>query len=171
LPVYDTIVQEVNQDSLPIGGGLFDDENGYIGTVEAANPDIQAAYVAIAYILRGSVGPPSIQLSAWYAWDAPQGPLTGTIVGTSYDVVAGWLSGASLSNCTVAGTIYSCLGTSKAGTAFDITWDMGQNCNSGCTTQNLTVSSTFSTYTDLTGTQHSISGATAPVGYKPIILE
>jgi hypothetical protein len=78
---------------------------------------------------------------------------------------------ASLSNCTVTGTIYSCLGTSKAGTAFDITWDMGQNCNSGCTTQNLTVSSTFSTYTDLTGTQHSISGATAPVGYKPIILE
>jgi hypothetical protein len=168
LPAYQAVAQEMQADGLPTD--LFDDENGYIGTAQAANPDIQAAYVAISYVLRASVGPPSIELSSWYAWDAPQGPLQGTIVGLSYDVVAGWLSGSSLSNCTILGTLYSCLGTSKDGTPFDIMWDTGQNCNNGCTTVNQAVS-TFSTWTDLTGAQHQVSGGTAPVGYQPIILE
>lgn len=169
LPTYQAVAQEMQADGLPTD--LFDDENGYIGIAQAANPNIQAAYVAISYILRASVGPPSIELSSWYAWDAPQETgLQGTIVGTAYDVVAGWLSGSSLSNCTVVGSLYSCLGTTKGGTPFDIVWDMSQNCNSGCTTVNQAVS-TFSTWTDLTGAQHQVSGGSAPVGYQPIILE
>jgi hypothetical protein len=168
LQVYAAAASEIQNDGLPTD--LFDDENGYIGTAQAANPDIQAAYVAISYILRASVGPPSIELSSWYAWDAPQGPLQGSIVGLSYDTVAGWLSGSSLSHCTIVGQIYSCLGTTKGGTPFDIMWDMSQNCNNGCTTLNQSVS-TYSTWTDLSGAQHSVSGGTAPVGYQPVLLE
>jgi hypothetical protein len=170
LGIYNEVVQEINTDHLPTASGLFDDENGYLGTADAPNPDVQAGYVAISYVLRASVGPYPIALSGWYAWDAPQGPLQGSIAGLSYDVVAGWLSGSSLSSCTILGTVYSCLGTSKGGKPFDITWDMGQSCVSACTTQDQIVSS-YSTYTDLTGAQNSISGGTAPVGYKPILLE
>jgi hypothetical protein len=172
--VYNVAVSEIQRDSLPTK--LFDDENGYIGSADAPTVDLQAAYVSISYVLRASVNSPPILLSGWYAWDSGQAPLQGTNAGLAYDVTAGWLSGSTLSSgCTTpVGTIYSCSGTTSTGKPFTIMWDMSQksSCNNSCTTVNQPVpSSSYTTWTDLTGAQHSISGGAAPVGYKPILLE
>ncbi len=173
LEVYNEAAAEIQRDGLPTA--FFDDENGYIGTADAPNVDMQAAYVAISYILRASVTNPPILLSGWYSWDAPQGQLQGTNAGLAYDVVAGWLSGSTISGgCTLAGTVYSCSGTTAAGKAFTITWDqsLSQSCLSVCSTRNLPIpSNAFTTWTDITGTQNSISGGAFPVGYKPILIE
>jgi hypothetical protein len=148
---------------------LWDSEFGYNGTAQAANADIQAAYAAIEYALHASFSNPPIQRALWYTWDAGQGPLQGTEVGTAFDVMAGWLIGSTVNNYSLSGTIYSVTGTNAQG-PFKITWDMSQNCNSGCTTANQ-VEPGFSTWTDLTGTSHAIAGGVAPVGYKPILLQ
>jgi hypothetical protein len=137
---------------------------------------MQSAYVAISYILRASVTNPPILLSAWYSWDAPQGQLQGTDAGLAYDVVAGWLSGSTISGgCTTVGTIYSCSGTTSAGKPFTITWDEGlsQSCLTACSTTNqpLPSNAAYTAWTDITGAQHSISGGSAPIGYMPIMLE
>jgi hypothetical protein len=176
LAVYQAAVGEINRDNLPTpNNGFFDDENGYMGTADAPTVDSQAAYVAISYVLRASVTNPAISLSAWYAWDSPQGPLQGTNAGLAYDVVAGWLSGSTLTDgCAIVGTIYTCLGTTAAGKPFAIIWDMSfqQSCATTCATASQPLpSSGYTTWTDLTGTQNSVSGGTAPVGYKPILLE
>ncbi len=174
LGVYAAAVGEIQRDNLPTQ--FFDDENGYEGLADAPNTDIQAGYVAISYVLRASVGsssdqPYPILLSSWYAWNAPQGELQGQPGGLAYDVVAQWLSGSAVGTCVVSGTIYSCPGTTSSGKAFEIMWDMSQSCNAGCTTPDEPVTGPYSTWTDLTGNPHSISGGTAPVGYKPILLE
>jgi hypothetical protein len=171
LDVYQVAAAEIQRDGLPTA--FFDGENGYIGSNDAPTVDLQAGYVAISYVLRASVTNPPILLSAWYAWDGPQGQLQGSDAGLAYDVVAGWLSGSTITGgCPNAGTIYSCSGKTSAGKPFTIMWDMSlmQSCNSGCATHNQPASS-FSTWTDIAGVQHSISGGSAPVGYKPILLE
>jgi hypothetical protein len=169
LAAYNNAVTETNNDGLP-NGYFFDDENGYNGTGQAANTDIQAAYVAISYVLRGSVSNPPIKLSGWYVWDSNQGPLQGTIAGLAYDTVANWLVGSTLSACTTAGTVYTCSGRTGSGTAFEILWDMGENCNSGCTTGNQSATG-FTTWTDVAGNSHSISGGVVPVGLKPVKVQ
>jgi hypothetical protein len=177
LNAYDSAVGEINRDNLPTpNSGFFDDENGYLGTQDAPTVDSQAAYVAISYVLRASVTSPAITLSGWYAWDSGQGPLQGTNAGLAYDVVAGWLSGSTLTGgCQVAGnTVYSCSGTTATGKPFIIMWDMSHSisCNSTCTTSNQPVpSSSYTTWTDITGNSNSISGGVVPVGYKPVLIE
>jgi hypothetical protein len=176
LDVYNAAVGEINRDGLPTpNGGFFDDENGYIGTADAPTVDTQAAYVAISYVLRASVTNPAITLSAWYSWDSPQGQLQGTDAGLAYDVVAGWLSGSTVSNCVVAGTLYSCPGTSSAGKPFTIMWDTSfmSSCatNCGMTSGQPLPSAAYTTSTDITGTSTPISGGSIQVGYKPILLQ
>ncbi len=176
--VYAAAVGEIQRDNLPMK--FFDDENGYIGTDPSnggvPTVDSQAAFVSISYVLRASVNNPPILLSAWYSWDGPQGQLQGTAAGLAYDVTAGWLSGSTFSSgCAVAGTIYSCPGTTQAGKPFTILWDTSQSssCDAGaCTTLNQPVpASSYTTWTDLSGAQHSVSGESIPVGYKPILVE
>jgi hypothetical protein len=169
LTAYNNAVSEANNDHLP-NAYFFDDENGYVGTSQAANADIQAAYVAISYVLRASVNNPPMMLSGWYTWDANQGPLQGTIAGLAYDTVANWLVGSTLNACTTAGTVYTCTGKTAGGTAFEILWDMGQNCSSGCPTGNQPAGG-YSTWTDIAGGSHTISGGVVPVGLKPVRVE
>lgn len=176
LNAYAAAVGEIQRDTLPTA--FFDDENGYEGLSEAPNTDIQAGYVAISYILRASVGsssdqPYPILLSSWYTWDAPEAQLQGQPGGLAYDVVAQWLSGSAVGTCAISGTVYSCPGTTSTGKAFVITWDMSTtyDCNTGCVTGNQSVTSGYSTWTDLTGAAHTIGGSTVPVGYKPVLLE
>ena len=175
LSVYAEAGAEIQRDNLP--QAFFDDENGYVGTSEAPTVDLQAGFVAISYILRASVTNPPILLSSWYSWDSPQGPLQKTNAGLAYDVVAGWLSGATLSGgCTNGGSmVYSCSGTTAAGKPFTIMWDMSQqsSCLAACTTTNqpIPANAAYSSWTDITGTQHSISGGATPIGYQPILIE
>ena len=169
LAAYNNAVTEANNDHLP-NAYFFDDENGYVSISQAPNKDIQAAYVAIAYILRGSVSNPPIKVSAWYTWDAKEGPLQGTIGALAYDTVANWLIGSTLNACTTAGKVYSCSGRTSGGAAFTLMWDMSQNCDSGCTTGNQGAAG-FSSWTDVAGASHAVSGGVAPVGLKPIRLQ
>ena len=166
---YNNAVTEVDNDNLP-GAFFFDDENGYVGTSQAANKDIQAAYVAIAYVLRASVNNPPMQLSAWYTWDANQGPLQGSIAGLAFDTVANWLVGSTLNACTTAGSVYTCTGKTAGGMAFEILWDMSQNCNSGCSTGNQPAAG-YTSWADVAGVVHTISGGVVPVGLKPVKLQ
>lgn len=176
LEVYNAAVGEIQRDGLPTpNGGFFDDENGYIpSSGDAPTPDSQAAYVAISYILRASVTNPAITLSAWYSWDSPMGELQGTKAGLAYDVVAGWLNKSTMSNCTIAGTLFSCPGTTSAGKPFTIMWDMSllNSCNSTCTTlpQPLPPGA-FTTFVDLTGASNSLAAGPVQVGYLPILLQ
>jgi len=180
LTVYQQAVGEIQRDNLPTpNGGFFDDENGYIGTDPAdggvPTVDGQAAYVAISYVLRASVTNPAITLSSWYAWDYPTGTLQGTEAGLAYDVVAGWLNGSTVSNCTISGTVYSCPGTTSGGKKFTIMWDMGntQSCDPGpCATSPQPVPSgaSYTSATDVGGNTTSIAG-TVQVGYQPVLLE
>lgn len=168
LGAYNSVVSEMTNDGLPTA--LFNDEFGYVGLAEAANPDIQAAYVAIQYTLNASVGPPAIEQAYWYEWDGTSNNtagLEGKLPGTAYDQVAGWLIGNTIGPCTISGTIYSCIVTKGAATE-KITWDMSKNCNAGCTTATQTETS-YTSYFDLSGAQYPVSG-TAPVGLKPILL-
>jgi hypothetical protein len=181
LTVYQQAVGEIQRDNLPTpNGGFFDDENGYTGTDPAdggvPTVDGQAAYVAISYVLRASVTNPAITLSSWYAWDYPTGTLQGTNAGLAYDVVAGWLNGSTVSNCTISGTVYSCPGTTSAGKKFTVMWDMGntQSCDPGpCATSPQPVPSgtSYTSATDVAGSTTSISGGTVQVGYQPVLLE
>ncbi|HLZ43528.1 MAG TPA: hypothetical protein VKQ11_21355 [Candidatus Sulfotelmatobacter sp.] len=180
LTVYQQAVGEIQRDNLPTpNGGFFDDENGYIGTDPSKGgvPTVygQAAYVAISYVLRASVTNPAITLSAWYAWDYPTGTLQGTDAGLSYDVVAGWLSGATVSNCSISGTIYSCPGTTSAGKTFTIMFDssLSGTCDPGpCSpgSPQPIPSAAYSTATDVNGNTSPVSGS-VQVGYSPVLLQ
>jgi hypothetical protein len=169
MTAYNNALTEATNDNLP-RDYFFDDENGYVGTDQAPNRDIQAAYVAIAYVLRGSVSNPAMRLSAWYQWDSGQGGLQGSIAGTAFNTVAGWLIGSTLNACTTAGTVYTCTGKTAGGGAFAILWDMGKNCDSGCTTANQAAAG-YSSWTDIAGVSHAISGGVAPVGLKPVRVQ
>jgi hypothetical protein len=54
-------------------------------------------------------------------------------------------------------------------------WDMSQqpSCLAACTTTNqpIPANAAYSSWTDITGTQHSISGGATPIGYQPILIE
>ena len=169
LTMYANAVTEAKNDNLP-DDYFFDDENGYVGTAQAANADVQAAYVAIAYILRASVSNPPILVSGWYTWDANQGPLQGTIAGLAYNAVAGWLVGSTLNGCTLSGSVYTCAGKTAGGAAFEILWDSGQNCNAGCPTGNQPAAG-YTSWTDVAGTVHPVSGGVVPVGLKPVRVQ
>jgi parallel beta helix pectate lyase-like protein len=166
---YSNAVTEAKNDNLP-DDYFFDDEMGYVGTDQAPNKDIQAAYVAISYVLRGSVSNPPMQLAGWYQWDSNQGGLQGTIAATAFNTVAGWLIGSTLNGCTTAGTVYTCTGKTASGTAFSILWDMGRNCDSGCTTGNQGAAG-YSSWTDIAGAVHTVSGGVVPVGLKPVRVQ
>lgn len=172
IAAYNAAVTEINHDGLPTA--LMNTEFGYNGTAQAANPDIQAAYVGINYILQNSFSGTSIPILAgiWYQIDSPQGPLQGTIAGLAYNTVAGWFNGGTESACTVSGTIYTCPGTNALSQSTLYAWDMGQNCNSGCTTANHAFGAQYTSYATLDGLTHFTTGGngTAPLGYKPIRL-
>jgi hypothetical protein len=169
MTAYNNAVTEANNDNLP-RAYFFDDEMGYVGTDQAANKDIQAAYVAISYVLRGSVSNPPMQLAGWYQWDSNQGGLQGSIAGTAFNTVAGWLSGSTLNACTTTGTVYTCTGKTGSGAAFEILWDMGKDCDSGCTAGNQSAAA-YTSWTDIAGVSHTISGGVVPVGLKPVRVQ
>jgi hypothetical protein len=141
------------------------------------DPDRQAAFLARDFLLQRSLGVARVY---WYRWDATQtygGALWTatdgiTEAGTADGIVHGWIDGATLSSaCTVNGTVWQCGFTRSGGQALAV-WDASQDCLNGtCTTSNFAVPSGYTQYVDVTGNVTSVSGATAPIGAKPILLE
>jgi hypothetical protein len=173
LEAYKSAITEIANDKLP--RNFMDDEWGPVNQSsppEAANLDILASYVARGLTLRASVFP-GLTGVWFYQWDSPPGTgvsaLQGNIAGTAWDVMAGWLTGSTLSACTTSGTIWQCRGTTAASGSFIVAWDTSQNCDSGCTTADHTFAG-FSHYADLTGTAHAASGGVVPLGLKPSFI-
>lgn len=169
-----------NQGSKPV----WDTELGY-STADVSDPYMQAGWLAKAYLLQAGQG---IQRVAWFEYGATNfGSLTVPPAGTQentaaldYSVLYNWLVGATATGpCTSGGntgTVWTCNFTLSNGAPAQAVWDSSLSCTSNgssesCTTSNFTPSSVYTTYQDLQGGSHSISGSTVPIGAEPIFLE
>ncbi|MGC1373969.1 MAG: glycosyl hydrolase [Candidatus Sulfotelmatobacter sp.] len=158
---------------------VWDTEVGFNNDTDPGDitdPDQQAAYVAVVYLLQWSDG---ISRMYWYSYgNGATGTLTdGSILneaGTAYGVVEQWMVGSTLTSpCSASGTVWTCAFKNAKGTQVLAVWDAGQSCTGGtCTTSNYSPSATYTQYVDLTGATHTISASnTAQIGVKPILLE
>jgi hypothetical protein len=149
--------------------------NGFV------DQDLHAAYLARHYLLQESEG---VVRYYWYAWDngfdsqgLPDGlwvPTTGiTPAGVAYQQVESWMVGALPSGqCSANGNIWTCNYTRPNGYQAEAIWDVSKSCSNGaCGTSPQPVPSQYIHYRDLAGDSTTISGGTAPVGAKPILLE
>jgi len=143
---------------------VWDSEHGIKASENFSDPDQLAGYVARELVLRASVGLPRQYLYSWD--DNPPIGLQGTLGGTAYDTVAAWLIGHTINACVATGTVYSCNADNG-----QVVWDTAQSCSNGsCTTSNYTYPSAYKWLTDLTGAKTALTGATVPIGYKPVFL-
>jgi uncharacterized protein YjdB len=154
---------------------LWSTEDGWGNNSAVPDPDIQASWVARYHLVGWSSG---LAEMYWYRYD---GPTIGTLwtssggltpAGVAYGQVYNWIVGSSLSTpCSASGTVWTCGLTLGNGTAAEVIWDTSQTCSDGsCATRNQNVSSTWTNYLDLTGSNHAITNGTAPVSIKPILL-
>jgi Cellulase (glycosyl hydrolase family 5) len=149
-----------NLSNLPI----WDSEHGIRASENVTDPDILEGYVARELALRAGLGLPRQYLYSWD--DNPPVGLQGNLGGTAYNTVANWLIGHSINACVATGTVYTCDVDDG-----QIVWDTAQTCSAGvCTTSNYTYPASYHWKTDLTAVKTALSGATVPIGYKPIFL-
>lgn len=154
------------------GEGSWGDDDRF-ATIYPDSADQEAAWVARYYLSGWSAG---LARMYWYAYDSPHyGQLwNGSSLdsaGQAYNILNKWLLGAKLSSaCSANGSVWTCSLTLSNGSAALIIWDTSQTCTNGtCPTTSQSVSSTFASAQDLTGTNNSFSG-TVNVGIKPILL-
>jgi hypothetical protein len=160
---------------------LFVTEGGF-EDAQISDPDQRAAWLAQYYALLGGLysSTEQVQLNSWFTWGGAA-PTSGSIEtsqhtpdegGIAYNQLYSWLVGNTTAPCFKAGTIWTCNLIGAKPYSAQIIWDDSQTCLNGtCTTSTQSVSSSFVKYRDLTGTSHSITGASVPVGLKPILLE
>ncbi len=147
---------------------FWDDEAGYVLKDMVSDSDLQEAFVARSYVLQASVG---LGRFYWYQWDTPTAGLQGKPDGAGEPEIAQWLAGASISACTVSGTVYSCPLTSAGGVPEEIEWDTSQTCGGGsCNTVPASVIG-FGRSVDLTGATSTILNEMVPLGAKPVLLQ
>lgn len=169
---------------------LFDTEFSWGADVVFPDTDEQAGFVGRTMLLHWSAG---VSRVYWYAWDTAgmmwsQNSVTGCTtpdpsgVGFSCTTalaltqVEGWVVGKTLNQpCSLTGTVYTCGFTNATGFQGLAVWDTAQSCSNGvCTTSTYTfppASPNYTHYVDLAGKNHTISGTTVKIGYKPIFLE
>lgn len=168
---------------------LFDDEFSW-GTAPFPDPDEQIGFVGRSMLLHWSAG---VSRVYWYAWEdttplwseksvkgctTPDKSGTGFICGTgiAFEQVQSWMVGATLKQqCSVTGTVWTCVFSRSGGYQALAVWDTAQKCSNGvCTTSSYKfppASQNYTHYLDLAGKSHTISGTTVQAGYKPILLE
>jgi len=92
--------------------------------------------------------------------------------GTAYDQVFNWMVGASMSACTVNGTVYTCNFTRPGNYSAQAVWDSAQTCiNGSCTFRTYSYPASMTDSRDLQGNTIALSGGTVQIGLKPILLE
>ena len=153
---------------------VWDTESSWGRINRLPDIDLQAAYVARSYILHWSQG---IERFYWYNWN---NPLWGTLwdtytsnvlkPGIAYGEVYKWLVAATLSSpCSMASdSTWTCTLTRPGGYEAEIVWN---SAVAFPRTLRFTPSGRFAQYRDLDGNATRISGATIPIGSKPILLE
>ncbi len=153
--------------------------------VNDGDPDLEAAFLARFEVMAWASG---LARSYWYEWDnSGHGTLwspfsiSGCVVpftsgyiceaGVANQQVYDWIVGSILASCSASGTTWTCGLTEANGTEAEIVWDTSQTCSQGsCSSLPYAALPIYSSYRDLTGASHPISG-TVPVGIKPVLLE
>jgi hypothetical protein len=170
IAAYNAIASEMTSQGIT-GLPVWNDEWGP-NSGQCPNLGTGAAYMAVELSLMASFSNPSISQENFYFWDNNDCVPSQTIVGLAHDVVAGWLTGATVNNYSVVGSNYTIAGT-KAGSSFKILFDSSKTCSgatiSTCSTTNQAETG-FTTYVDIGGSSHAISGGVVPVGLAPIEL-
>ncbi len=162
---------------------IWDTELGY-SSADVCDQDVQAGWLAKAYLLQAGVG---IQRVAWFEYGASNvGSLTvdgpGTAENTAaldYSVLYNWMVDATPTGlCTSSGTVWSCGFTLPGNVQAEAVWDSSQTCSAKtgsevCTSSNFSPGSTYTKYVDLQGDPATsiTAGSTVPIGAEPILLE
>jgi polysaccharide biosynthesis protein PslG len=162
---------------------LFDTEGGWGSapgskTVDAiTDPDQQASFLARYYLIQMSR---HIAKFFWWSWDIPgQAALynasTKSIspAASAYVQIVRWTNAgtATVGPCSANGTVWTCNVQSSSGVMAEAIWDTSQTCSGGkCSSAPVSTPAQFNAYLDLAGNQAQLSGASAPVGLKPILL-
>jgi hypothetical protein len=155
---------------------LFSDEGGWAGNSEVSDPDIQASWLARYYLIGWSSG---LAQMYWYAYDSTEfgtlwTPRDGlTKAGVAYGQIYNWIADSTLTTpCSAKGTVWTCGLTLADGTAAQAIWDTSQTCTDGrCTTSTQNISSAFTNFQDITGTNTPVTNGTVAIGIKPILLK
>jgi hypothetical protein len=172
VPVYTSLLSPTD-----LAKPVWSDEGSWDKDTYVPDPDTQASWIARYYLVGWST---KLVRMYWYAYD---GTLYGTLwtstdgvnpAGQAYGTVYNWVVGSTLTTpCAhVTGTIWTCGIKLASGASAEAIWDTSQTCSDGsCTTRNQSVSSIWTSYQDLTGTDHAIvTTGTVPVGLQPILL-
>jgi hypothetical protein len=114
----------------------------------------------------------------WYAYDSTEfGTLWTrrdglTKAGVAYGQIYNWIADSILTTpCSAKGTVWTCGLTLADGTAAQAIWDTSQTCTDGrCTTSAQNISSAFTNFQDITGTNTPVTNGTVAIGIKPILL-
>jgi IPT/TIG domain len=104
---------------------------------------------------------------SWYYFDTTIGQNASDAA--AYYQMMKWMVGSEfVAPCSVNGTLWSCQLTLATGNSAQILWNTSPTCsNGGCTED---VSSTWTSYQDLTGADFPITNGTISVGVMPIML-
>jgi hypothetical protein len=162
------------------GKPLFDTEGnwGYVDRVNAlTDPDHQASFLVRYYLIQMSKG---VAKFYWYNWDISNAGAfydsstdSLTPAGNAYVQVVRWTNGgaAAVGPCSANETIWTCTLNSPRGAQAEAIWDSSQTFGGGtCSTTYVSVPAQFNAYLDLSGITTNLSGSSAPVGLKPILL-
>jgi hypothetical protein len=133
------------------------------------DPDLQAAFVARAYLLHWAAG---ITRFYWYAWDEPN---WGTLwnrqtglrkPGVAYGQVYNWMVGATMTRlCAERGDdTWTCEFSRPGGYAAEAVWNTSGR-------QHYSVPSKYTQFRDLDGNTVEVSSGSVEIGLKPILLE
>ena len=164
-------------------GGMADKpvwttEGGWGTNGELSDPDAQAAYVARWLILQASAG---VQRAYWYMWDMGKDPRawgglwdaqSGTYkAGIAYGQVYWWLLGATFTKpCYGDHDIWTCDLVRPGGEHDRIVWNASHSYDTGVTSKYVT-GNEFRQIRDLDGHESAITGGSAAIGSKPVLLE
>jgi hypothetical protein len=133
------------------------------------DPDLQAAFVARAYLLHWAAG---ITRYYWYAWDEPN---WGTLwdretglrkPGVAYEQIYQWMVGATMTRlCSErGGDTWTCEFSRPGGYVAEAVWNTSGN-------QHYSAPSKYSQFRDLDGNTVKVSSGSVEIGLKPILLE
>lgn len=157
---------------------LFDTEGSWgsqNGAPAITDPQQQAAFAARYYLVQMGSGVAKLY---WYGWDFKDSgefydPNTQALnpAGVAHEQIVKWTTGGTVQPCVQNGTQWSCtIASSGAATTMAI-WDTSQTCSGGvCSTTNIMAPQGFTSFLDVAGNKHTISGGTVPVGAQPILL-
>lgn len=153
---YKSVYANYGQSAKPI----WDTEAMDLRTSDAT---LQARFLAVYYLLHQAKG---VERLYWYAYDGDQGQewfsTTGSSAAANADSqIHSWMLGATPGSLLRNGTIYS-LPLTKGGVPTLSVWN-----SAGASAY---ATGSYTSYTDLQGAVHPISGGTVTIGQTPILL-